>query len=239
MSRRTWWLCAAMIVGGCAPGNPGLIIGGIVAPSDYPDCSYDTTNAQLPSGVLDVAAASVEYVMVPVYFNQLLNLSTNGSTTAGPPRADPNVIAVSEAQVELRDVTGAPLALPAGFPNPFRVPATGFIPSSDGTNAGSAVGAITVIPPVYGEALRTMVDGDIVIALRAVGTTAGGADVISSEFEWPVHICTGCLFACQLDADGARTCAPSCTPGQDSLTITPDACPPEGPPSGPLGTCLP
>lgn len=235
MSRRTWWLCAALIVGGCAPGNPGLVIGGIVAPSDYPDCVYDTANAHYLTGVLDVAAVTVEYRVVPLYFNQLLNLSTNGSTTAGPPRADPNVITVSSAEVELRDVTGAPLALP-GFPNPFSVPATGFIPSSDGTTAGSATGAITVIPPVYGEVLRTTaIDTDIIVAIRAVGTTAGGADVLSPEFEWPVHVCLGCLFACQVDSDGEPLCAPSCTPGQDSLTVTPNACVA----GAALGGCLP
>ncbi len=139
MSRRTWWLCAALMLGGCAPGNTGLIIAGVVAPGSYPTCTYDSANSQYLDGVIDIASETVQYTMVPLFYNQLINLSNSGSS--GPASADPNVMQVQSAQVELQDVTGATLSLP-GLPNPFTVPATGFVPSSDGMTAGQGVGRI-------------------------------------------------------------------------------------------------
>ncbi|MCZ7678933.1 MAG: hypothetical protein M5U28_09340 [Sandaracinaceae bacterium] len=47
---------------------------------------------------------------------------------------------------------------------------------------------------------------------------------MSPEFEWPIFICNGCLYACQLDEEGIPLCVPSCTPGQDTVTTTPGAC---------------
>lgn len=222
--RTTWWCCVVLALGGCAPGNPGLVIGGVLAPSDT--CSYESSGTQLLAGTLDVAPAlagqPVSYSIVPIYFNQLINLGESG--TSGPPMADPNVMFVQEAQVELRDFNGTPLAF-GGLPNPYRVPATGFIPSSDGTTAGEGIGAIEVIPQFYGAALAgAAVGSEIVVAVQAIGRTAGDAEVISPEFEWPIRVCNGCLYACQLDEEMMPLCVPSCTPGQDQLTITPGVC---------------
>jgi hypothetical protein len=133
------------------------------------------------------------------------------------------VVNVVRAEVELRDVNGAPFLLGA-LPNPFTVPATGFIPSSDGTSAGVGLGDVEVVPPAYGEELRAIGTGTIVAAVRVLGVTAGGADVESSEFIWPIDICTGCLFACVRDEEGRAQCTPSCRPGQDTVTVTPAAC---------------
>jgi hypothetical protein len=218
MVRRTWCvLAAAWALAGCAPGNPGLVVGGVIGPNET--CILDVGNPRLTRGALDVAAFEVSYSMTPVLFNQLINLSTQGA----PPRADPNVVNVVRAEVELRDVNGAPFLLGA-LPNPFTVPATGFIPSSDGTSAGVGLGDVEVVPPAYGEELRAIGTGTIVAAVRVLGVTAGGADVESSEFIWPIDICTGCLFACVRDEEGRAQCTPSCRPGQDTVTVTPAAC---------------
>src|SRR5690606_2377517 len=114
-----------VVLAGCAPGNPGLLIGGALAPSD--DCSFETSGATLHTGVLDVAPARVSYTLTAVVFNQLINLSNPTGGMGRPPMTDPNVITIREAQVELRDVQNNPLALAA---NPYTVPAHGFIPSS-------------------------------------------------------------------------------------------------------------
>lgn len=224
MVRRTWLLCA-VLVAGCAPGDPGLLIGGALSPSDT--CLYDTSGVQLLSGVLDVGPAftdppqPVRYLLQPLYFNQLLNLGQSG--TSGPPRADPNLIYIQQAEVELRDFNGTPLAT-GEFPNPYRVPATGIVASSDGTTAGQGIGSIEIIPPFYGSFVAGAVGSQIIAAVRAIGRTAGDAEVVSPEFEWPIFICNGCLYACQLDEEGIPLCVPSCTPGQDTVTTTPGAC---------------
>jgi hypothetical protein len=225
--RRSVWLWAVLMLGGCAPGNPGLFIVGALAPGD--GCLFEAGNPQLTSGILDVSGREVRYVMAPLFVNQLLNLGETGA--GGPPRADPNYVSVQEAQIELRDLAGDPLAL-AGLPNPFRVPATGFVPSSDGTTFGEGVGRLELIPAVYGDALGELVGterGQIVASVRAVGYTGGGAEMVTGEFFWPIELCRGCLYQCVRNADGEALCQPTCLPGQDGLEITPSACVDERP----------
>ena len=220
MLRRTWWLWTGMLLGACAPGNSGLIITGVVAPND--SCVLDISNPNVSLGVLDTATTPrVEYTLHPRLANQLINLGQSGTT--GVPMADPNVMNLREAQVELRDVADQPLALP-GLPNPYTVPASGFIPSSDGTTIGEGIGTIQIIPPIYGEAMRDLAGSRIVAVVQAIGVTAGNAEVISPPFHWPIELCSGCLFACVMDDEGVAQCMPSCFAGQDDLTISPAAC---------------
>lgn len=222
MLRRTGVWFALWALAGCAPGNPGMVIGGVLKPND--ECIYETSNVRLLNGVLDVLPAEhgqpVTYWIRAVLFNQLLNLGQSGMD--GPPMADPNVVTVVEAEVELRDINGVPLALGA-LPNPYRVPATGFVPSSDGTSAGSGIGSAQIIPAIYGSALAGLGDATIVAAVQMIGRTAGDAEVITPALEWTIELCRGCLWAC-VTVDGEELCDPSCTPGQDEVVISPGVC---------------
>ena len=221
MGRRTWCWCLVVVLAGCAPGNPGLVVGGALAPSD--DCSYEASGPRLISGVLDVAPARVSYTMKAAVFNQLINLSSSSGGMGRPPMADPNVMTIDRAEVELRDVQDNPIAL-AGASNPYTVPATGLIPSSDGSEAGTGIAVAQIIPPIIGEGLRGAEGSQIIAVVRFIGVTAGGAEVASAEFPWPIEICFGCLFGCQPTEEGGALCQPSCTPGQDGLTISPAVC---------------
>lgn len=221
MGRRTWCWCLVVVLAGCAPGNPGLLIGGALAPSD--DCSYEASGATLHTGVLDVAPGRVSYTLNALVFNQLINLSNPTGGMGRPPMADPNVITIRQAQVELRDVQDNPIALGAAA-NPYTVAAHGFVPSSDGSEAGAAIAVAEIIPPIIGESLRAHTNSQIIAAVRFLGVTAGGADVLTAEFAWPIELCSGCLFGCIVDDEGTSLCQPSCTPGQDGLTISPAAC---------------
>lgn len=225
MFRRTLWTItlSALLFGGCAPGNTGLLILNVVAPDD--SCLYAVGNPQHSSGVLDVAPPpgydGGGYVAFFRFGNQLLNLSRTGSS--GPAMADPNVMQVQQLEVELQDVGGTPLAL--GGPNPYTVPAGGgVVPSSDGSAAGEALGSAELIPAVYIPDLVPYADSDIVVSIKAIGTTLGGAEVVSYPFVYPIHLCAGCLFGCAYDADMAAVCSPTCNPGQDRAHITPDQC---------------
>lgn len=227
MVRRTWWLCAMMVIGGCAPGNPGLIIGGVLAPDD--SCGYDPSGAGVHTGRLDVAPGRVEYTVTALVFNNLLNLGNAGT---GVPMADPNIINIRQAEIELRDVQDNPLALD-GLPNPFTVPASGVIASGDGSEAGAGIATFDAIPSIYGAALRGAAGSRIVAVLRVIGVTAGGSEIRSGELFWPIDLCEGCLFACIVTEEDEMLCQPSCTPGQDSLTVSPAVC------GGVLASCIP
>lgn len=218
--RRTLTLIVGLgLLTGCAPGNPGLVILNVVAPDEQ--CVYDVGNPQQTGGVWDLSAGT-GYAVAVRYGNQLIDLGNSGTT--GPPRANPNVIDVQEVEVEIRDTAGAPLGL-GGLPNPYTVPAGGgVIPSSDGSTAGEGVGSVQLIPPVYVDGLTGLEGGQIIVSFRAIGTTLGGAEVVSNEFDYPITLCNGCLFGCAMDDEGTAQCIPSCTPGQDTAHFTPAMC---------------
>lgn len=207
---------------GCAPGNPGLFISNVVAPNDQ--CLYATSNAALFQGILDVGIPNNSYEAVLVFNNQLISLSQTGMT-GFPVMANPNIINVHSIEVEIRDIGGAVLALSGA--NPTTVPVGAIaVPTGDGMTAGSSLGSVTIIPAVYTEDLAGMAltNGSVVVSLRAIGETLGGAEVVSSEFNFPVHFCSGCLIppVCVVDMDGENICNPSCTPGQDSVHLSCD-----------------
>lgn len=216
MFRRTSRLIPLVLaLAGCAPGNSGLIVGNVIAPDDQK--VYAVGNDALTSGVLDVNAyfdgyLNAGYQMHVRMLNQLVDLGNNG--TSGVPMANPNLISVQQAEVELQDVGGAPLAL--GLPNPFTVPAGGVVvPSSDGTTPGEAIAAFEVIPLVYRDALLGSGGTTVVASVQAIGQTAGGAEVVAPPFTFPIQICDGCLLRCSVNDDGTPVCQESLTPGQD------------------------
>jgi hypothetical protein len=210
---------------GCAPGDPGVFVTAVTAPNDQ--CLYTIANATLQEGALDVSTPLVQYTLHVNYANQLINLGESG--TMGPPRSDPNPVHVHTAEVELQDINGDALAL--DVPNPFIVPATGFVPSSTGSMAGVGLGTIQLIPQLVGESLRDDVGAGsdrmvILASFHAIGTTAGGAAIRMPEFVWPITLCNGCLTQCARDTDGLPVCRASCTPGQDQVEFIPQICDP-------------
>ena len=211
----------ALALTACAPGNPGLVVLNVVAPSDA--CVYDTQNAQYFQGAWDLSLdPSPGYGAAFRVGNQLLSLSSTGNF--GPPMSDPNLVFVQTLEVELRDQTGAPIAF-GGLPNPYTVASGGgAIAAGDGMSGGEGLVAATVIPGVYAAELRGFAGSTIVASIRALGTTLGDAAVLSNEFDFPVALCMGCLLpGCLMDSSGDPICTPSCTPGQDGVHISCDA----------------
>lgn len=208
----------AALTFGCAPGNPGMVVAGVIAPDDQG--AYAVGNATIASGTYDTLFPGRPYTAVLRVLNQLINLPNSG--TSGVPTADTNVIQPYEAEIELRDTAGNPLAL-GDLPNPFRVPVGGqLIASSDGTTAGEGLASVELIPLVYRDALVGSNGVTVVASITLIGRTAGDSIVEAPEYIWPVLICEGCLQRCQFDAEMVPICSPSPTPGQDFLETSCD-----------------
>lgn len=215
--RRALFVAALLGLSGCAPGNPGLVIGNVIDPDDT--CLYTTSNAARTIGYLDVGIPGNSYEATFRYLNQLLNLSQAG-TTGFPVMADPNVMQVEALEIEIRDIGNNPLGFTG--PNPFTVPAGNIlIESGDGMAAGEGLGTAQIIPAAYVAELEGVAGTNalIVVSIKAIGRTAGGAEVVSDELIYPVQLCRDCLLSCVLDEEMEPICLPSCTPGQDEVHI--------------------
>lgn len=98
-----------------------------------------------------------------------------------------------------------------GLTNPYRVRTSAVIPPAEepGGDPVPAVGAATGIPADYQDALVALGVSEILLSIRAGGTTRGGFSQRSAPFLWPVTLCQGCLNNC------AAEDVNFCLPGQD------------------------
>ena len=227
MQRKTWSFAVVVLaLCGCAASNPGIEIEGLLSPSD--SCVYMTTAAPvfLAQPILDTTpetgvnrVGGIHYTAAFQVVNRMLNLSNS----LYPLMTDTNSFHVEEAEVELRALDGTPLAL-GDLPARFRVPASGFIPSSlSSTESGRGVTFVDVVPGIYGDALAGS-EGTIVVAVSLTGVTSGDSRQTTAELEFPLQLCASmCLIRCGVDEEGAPIVEPilSCSPGQDSLSLIP------------------
>ncbi len=214
--------CALGLALGCAPSNPGLVAEGVLTLDEM--CTVTATNALLAQGTLDVSTGApatlrpngITYTIAVRVGNQLIN---NGNRIY-PLMADPDRIIIDHMEVTLLDSSEATVGL-AGLPNPFLVPADGAVASTASMDPTLGIAAATVIPDSYGQALGAAfpAGGPILVRVRVIGTTAGGATLTSGPVLFPINLCVGCLFQCAVDAMGAPINAPSCLPGQDGLSL--------------------
>lgn len=211
---------ALPVAGGCAPSNPGLVIDGVIPPPSGGMCLYDASaTVFLLSGVLDTLDVGAPFGPRYVAYLRIANHLINNFRGTYPLRADPNVMTIIAADIEITNIDGSVTSFP-GLPNPFRVAATGMVPSAASESAGLGVSAIEVLPAQYvaaGTAAGSLPDGARVIAsIRVIGRTSGDAALQSGEFLFPIDVCMNCLYACATDAADAGS---GCSPGQDQLTI--------------------
>ena len=85
-----------------------------------------------------------------------------------------------------------------GLTNPYRVSTSAFIAAGEaGSDPIPGVGFATGIPAEdYQAALVALGVNEVVLSIRAGGTTFGGFSQRSAAFNWPVTLCAGCLDNC-------------------------------------------
>jgi hypothetical protein len=215
-------LGALLLAFGCAPSNPGLIAQGVIALDTM--CLAQTSNDLLAEGVLDIDTsqpatlrpAGLRYGVSIRIGNELIN----NSNRVYPLMADPDYITVDHMEVTLMDSSEQPLGL-GGAANPYLVPAVGAVASTASMDPTLGVASATIIPDAYGTLLAGAPPSGsvVVVRIRVIGTTNGGAQMISGPVLFPIRLCVGCLFQCATDAMGHPINSPSCLVGQDAVTL--------------------
>lgn len=192
---------------GCAPSNAGIVIDGLLAAPD--SCEYDpSSDIFLSRPVMDTTQfGRPRYFGVVRLTNRLIALANDRY----PLRAEPNVMSIDYAEVEILQIDGTRYPF-ADLPNPFRTVAAGTIAPSTGLEGAPGLTTVELIPFAYGDQLVGIDDGTLVISIRITATTAGGATITSAEYSFPIDLCAGCLLVC--DCSAMMDSIP-CIPGQD------------------------
>jgi len=179
---------AAAASTGCVDDNPGLVVAGNVRADDM--CLLAPTGGSFVAfGVYDTAVVR-PYLVAPLFRSGLVSRTA----VAGPPRAEPNDIAVEGAVVELTAVDGS--ALPGVASSSYTVAMSAFVPTAVDGQAGVGTGLVEAIPASVGLELAASTFGvptTIVVTMTFFGHTTGGTAIDSTPWSWTVQVCSGCL----------------------------------------------
>lgn len=187
----------ALLGAGCAPGNPGISIRGMIAGtpgSSGQGCTYDPSATTLQiSHRLDLRPGfgvnGPRYLAILAVENNILNRAT----TQFPVQADVNDVHMESFHVLLLTAAGTSVA-------EYDVPAQGFIPSGTGTEPGVGIATVAVVPPNVANVLLNQSAESIFAHIQARGTTTGGVEVTSPEHVMAIDLCYGCMNgACNPD----------------------------------------
>jgi len=214
----------SLLTGGCAEGDGGtIVVAGVPVRED--DCTVQGMQMTRRSrGALNLGLRS-GYILTPAIANQMdPDIDESRLLTANT-----FDVSIRGAEVEIQNSAGAPL----GFeeqPNPFTIPASGFVPLASVTPI-----SIPVIPEVYGEQLPLFLDtqgSTYVVRLSIFGRTSGGREVETPPFTFVIEVsdtpdpcvayCAGLGFTpnafVQCGSGDAET-ELACIVGQDDTTI--------------------
>lgn len=235
--KRIWGHVVALLVTGlsvsavlpaCVENDQSIFIRAALAPSTNRQngaCTYtdDPQQPQLFSGALDVGVRD-NYFGVLLVGNQMIPRGDPGNA-----RAESMRIHLNGGIVRLTELDGATIS-------EFTSSAMGFADPQNNNAPDYGVVGFTLIDAPSAGILRGRLPNraatvTVLAYVKAYGTTLGGKEIESDEFQLPIRVCNGCLVTfpagtndttqpgpnCLLapsGAQGASTAAP-CTIGQD------------------------
>lgn len=205
-------VCASALVLGvvtpaCVENDQSIFIRAVLAPSTNRQqgaCIYtdDPQQPQLFAGQLDVALRD-NYKAVVLVGSQMLQRGDPNNA-----RAEPNRVHLNGAVVRVLEPNGAQIA-------EFTSLATGFADVQQNNNPDFGTMEIVGIDAPTARTLAGQVapggaTKQVILQVKAFGKTLGGVDLESSEFQFPLEICNGCLVTFAT-ADTARPAGEQCT----------------------------
>jgi hypothetical protein len=167
----------------CANNDSSLFLVGVVDIAQSTCIAKpDNTGPFQSGGILDVAFAS-GYTAIVLVGNQL---TAQGSREQL--RTETSRVSLRGAEVTLTNLDGTALAV-AGAQKTFSTVGTGFVDAAAGDAPSYATMAVNIIPP----GLKGL-PAEVLAKIRVFGNTLGGAAVTSSELDFPISVCDGCLI---------------------------------------------
>jgi len=204
----------------CSHNDASMVVHGVLAPPQPQNgvCSYtsDPTQAELSTGTLDVGLLS-SYTPEVLVGNQLLARSDNVDL-----KAETALITLQGAVVHVDDTSNNEI-------NSFTSLSSGFISPGTGGAPGYGPLSLTLIDPKTAQALQGSLPKlgtkRVVARFTVFGQTAGGTDIESNEFQFPIDVCNGCLVQFSADSNdpvlqAASGGAPNCKAAASTSSTT-------------------
>jgi hypothetical protein len=223
-SKITYLLSAALLTTGasaltfgCADNDSSMFVVGVVS-TDAANCvaKPDTTALFLSQGTLDVAFAS-SYTGVVLVGNQL---TARGSREQI--RTETSRVSLKGAEVTLTTVDGRTIRT-------YSTVGTGFVDPAAGDTPGYGLMAVNMLPSQLSADAAVRAAGVVIAKVRVFGNTLGGQSVTSSELDFPIRVCEGCLIRypseavdpadppkCKIASDATTDVVVPCSTGQDA-----------------------
>jgi hypothetical protein len=207
------------LVPSCVTNDSSIFIVGVID-IDAATClaKADTTEAMRPSGTLDTHF-SQGYTAALLIGNQLTQQGSREQL-----RTETSRVSLRGAEVTLTTLDGK--SVRNGH---YSTVATGFVDAAAGDAPSYASVAVNIIPPGL-----TGLPAVVLAKIRVFGNTLGGTSVTSSEIDFPITVCVGCLvryastdadmtlptgsaYMCSTSASSTTTSTetPPCVRGQD------------------------
>lgn len=190
-------LGSVALIPSCADNNSSLFIVGVLD-IDLTSCigKPDNTGPFRSGGTLDTAFAS-GYTALVLVGNQLTQRGSREQL-----RTETSRVTLRGAEVQLTTLDGKALNVP-GAQGTFSTVGTGFVDPAAGDTPSYATMAVNLIP-----AGLTGLPPQVLAKIRVFGETLGGTSVTSSELDYEIDVCTGCL----VDFDTPDTTQPAGSP---------------------------
>jgi hypothetical protein len=200
-------MAVSAVVPACATNDQTIFIKGALAPSlnrTNGICTYtnDATQPGLFQARLDLGLAD-SYFAILLVGNQLISRSDPQNN-----RAESNRVHINGAVVRVTETDGSLI-------REFTSPSTGFAdPGNNGAAEYGVIGVVGLDAPTRDLILPTLpnrrVSKTVLMNFKAFGTSLGGEDVESGEYQLPMQVCNGCLVDFTTGNDDTAMEQPNC-----------------------------
>jgi hypothetical protein len=181
---------------GCAKNDSSMFVVGVIDVSATTCVAKaDTTDAMLAGGVMDTKFTQ-SYTAALLVGNQLTQQGSREQL-----RTETSRVSLRGAEITLTGVDGSTLKDAAGnSAGTYSTIGTGFVDSSVGDAPSFGTIFVEVIPAGLIGKIANL-PPTVLAKIRVFGNTLGGTSLTSSELDFPITICTGCLVRYPVEDD--------------------------------------